>query len=77
MNKKFVYQVGNNKKVLLWCTANQISRFIKIVEVIHFSPSMHVLWLSFTFCYLVFTFYMYGMWIMCIGLQKSQYLEIF
>jgi len=26
MNKKFVYQVGNNKKVLLWCTANQISR---------------------------------------------------
>jgi len=27
MNKKFVYQVGNNKKVILWCTANQISRF--------------------------------------------------
>jgi len=27
MNKKFVYQVGNNnKKVILWCTANQISR---------------------------------------------------
>jgi len=25
MNKKFVYQVGNNKKVILWCTANQIS----------------------------------------------------
>jgi len=22
-----VYQVGNNKKVILWCTANQISRF--------------------------------------------------
>jgi len=27
MNKKSVYQVGNNKKVILWCTANQISRF--------------------------------------------------
>ena len=26
MNKKFVYQVGNNIKVILWCTANQISR---------------------------------------------------
>jgi len=26
MNKKFVYQVGNNKKVILWCTANQVSR---------------------------------------------------
>jgi len=26
MNKKFVYQVGNNKKVILWCTTNQISR---------------------------------------------------
>jgi len=26
MNKKFVYEVGNNKKVILWCTANQISR---------------------------------------------------
>jgi len=25
MSKKFVYQVGNNKKVILWCTANQIS----------------------------------------------------
>jgi len=25
---KFVYQVGNNKKVILWCTANQISRSI-------------------------------------------------
>jgi len=26
MNKKFVYQVGGNKKVILCCTANQISR---------------------------------------------------
>jgi len=26
MNNKFVYQVGNNKKVILWCTAYQISR---------------------------------------------------
>jgi len=26
MNKQFVYQVGNNKKVILWCTAKQISR---------------------------------------------------
>jgi len=26
MNKKFVYQVGNNKKVILRCTANRISR---------------------------------------------------
>jgi len=25
MNKKFVYQVVNNKKVILWCMANQIS----------------------------------------------------
>jgi len=25
MNKKFVYQVSNNKKVILWCTVNQIS----------------------------------------------------
>jgi len=43
MNKKFVYQVGNNKKVILWCTANQISRCKKpiwkkvmwIVDVCH------------------------------------------
>jgi len=27
MNKKFGYQVGNNKKVILWCTDNQISRY--------------------------------------------------
>jgi len=27
MNKKFVYQVGNNNKVILWCMANQTSRF--------------------------------------------------
>ena len=27
-NKKFVYQVGNNKKVILWWTANQISTFL-------------------------------------------------
>jgi len=27
MNKKFVYQFGNNKKVIPWCTANQISRY--------------------------------------------------
>jgi len=27
MNKKFVYQVGNNKKVILWCTASQVSRW--------------------------------------------------
>jgi len=26
MYKKFVYEVGNNKKVILWCTDNQISR---------------------------------------------------
>jgi len=25
MNKIFVCQVGNSKKVILWCTANQIS----------------------------------------------------
>jgi hypothetical protein len=29
MNKKFVYQVGNNKKAILWRTANQISVFQK------------------------------------------------
>jgi len=33
MNKKFVYQVGNNKKVILWCAANQISRFIYVLCV--------------------------------------------
>jgi len=27
MNKKFVYQFGNNKKVIPWCMANQISRY--------------------------------------------------
>ena len=30
MNKKFVYQVGNNKKVILWCTANQISILVYV-----------------------------------------------
>jgi len=33
MNKKFVYQVGNNKKVILWCTANQVSRTTEYVQV--------------------------------------------
>jgi len=33
MNKRFVYQVGNNKKVTLWCTANQISRFTSFMSV--------------------------------------------
>jgi len=28
-NFLFIYQVGNNKKVILWCTANQISRCSK------------------------------------------------
>jgi len=32
MNKKFVYQVGNNKKVILWCTANQTSNFRVVVR---------------------------------------------
>jgi len=32
MNKKFVYQVGNNKKVILWCTANQISGSVLYVS---------------------------------------------
>jgi len=32
MNEKFVYQVGNNKEVILWCTANQISRFLKVSQ---------------------------------------------
>jgi hypothetical protein len=32
MNKKFVYQVGNNKKVILWCTANQISRLAEWMD---------------------------------------------
>ena len=31
MNKKFVYQAGNNKKVILWGTANQISRSLFLV----------------------------------------------
>jgi len=26
-----VYQVGNNKNVILWCTANQISRLFFIL----------------------------------------------
>jgi len=34
MNKKFVYQVGNNKKVMLWCTANQISRFQAVCKIL-------------------------------------------
>jgi len=38
MNKKFVYQVGNNKKVILWCTANQISRIHKYRVVIFIWP---------------------------------------
>ena len=33
MKKKFVYQVGNNKKVTLWCTANQISRYTCILTL--------------------------------------------
>jgi len=33
MNKKFVHQVGNNKKVILWCTANQISTFLINVKL--------------------------------------------
>ena len=37
MNKKFVYQVGNNKKVILWCTANQISRFTLHYTSPHFT----------------------------------------
>jgi len=32
MNTKFVYQVGNNKKVILWCTANQISSDTKFIR---------------------------------------------
>ena len=48
MNKKFVYQIGNNKKVILWFTANQISRFvymkfcpdgISLWSTIHFQQS--------------------------------------
>jgi len=31
INKKFVYQVGNNKKVILWCTANRISKITLIL----------------------------------------------
>ena len=34
MNKKFVYQVGNNKRVILWCTAKQISRYTCSVFII-------------------------------------------
>jgi hypothetical protein len=34
MNKKFVYQVGNNKKVILRCTANQISRYYTMVLLV-------------------------------------------
>ena len=30
MNKKFVYQVRNNNKVIFWRTANQISKFASI-----------------------------------------------
>jgi hypothetical protein len=33
MNKKFVYQVGNNKKVILWCTVNQIYILKKSLHV--------------------------------------------
>jgi hypothetical protein len=37
MNKKFVYQVGNNKKVILWCTANQISSTKYHIHTVCFS----------------------------------------
>jgi len=37
MKKKFVYQVGNNKKVILWCTGNQISTLYMFHTV---SPSI-------------------------------------
>ena len=33
MNKKFVYQVGNNNKVILRCTVNQTSKFIFSVRL--------------------------------------------
>jgi len=47
MNKKFVYQVGNNKKVILWCTANQISRFIKYgLFISHTTTSFFVIYSS-------------------------------
>jgi len=32
MNKKFVYQVGNNNKVILRCTPNQISRLLLWID---------------------------------------------
>ena len=42
MNKKFVYQVGNNKKVILWCTAKQISRYDYTVHEIETSSEKQV-----------------------------------
>jgi len=35
MNKKFVYQAGNNKKVILWCTANQVSNQLQSWALYH------------------------------------------
>jgi len=32
MNKEYLYQIGNNNKVILWCTANQISRWYTNVK---------------------------------------------
>jgi hypothetical protein len=42
MNKKFVYQVGNNKKVILRCTANQISRYKR--PVLQYGSTEHSPW---------------------------------
>ena len=42
MNKKFMYQVVNNKKVILWCTVNQISKIlIDILIILFFDLSIY------------------------------------
>ena len=52
MNKKFVYQVGNNKKVILWCTANQISTIHVVVfdAIFYHLSTIPYLWTSVPHC---------------------------
>jgi hypothetical protein len=45
MNKKFVYQVGNNKEVILWCTANQSINSVKHAATLE-SNSFSSIWLA-------------------------------
>jgi hypothetical protein len=41
---KIVYQVGINKRIILWCTANQISRREAVLNNLYDSPPLEVTW---------------------------------